>query len=75
LHSIKAGLAINENNLTEAEELFQKIIRLSPTSFVKENIEIRLMAKTGNMHEVKKILTAMLCSTYLRIERQRQLFN
>lgn len=54
LHSIKAGLAINENNLTEAEELFQKIIRLSPTSFVKENIEIRLMAKTGNIHEVKE---------------------
>ncbi len=54
LHSIKAGLLVNENKLAEAEELFQKISRLSPTSFSKENIEIRLMACIGNLNEVKE---------------------
>ncbi len=53
LIAMKASKLISEQKINEAEVLYQKIRHLSPTGFVKENIEILLAGAKGNIGDVK----------------------
>lgn len=75
LISIRAGLYINERKLAEAEELYQQIIRLAPSSFVKENIEIRLLASNGNIKDVKESIDSHVVQHLLENRRNRSTLN
>jgi tetratricopeptide (TPR) repeat protein len=69
--SIKACRYLAEQKLAEAEEIYQKICRLSPNSFVKENIEIRLAAANGNLNEVKDLIDSHVVQHVLSSKKAR----
>ncbi|MEI8132587.1 MAG: tetratricopeptide repeat protein, partial [Leptolinea sp.] len=54
LMAIKAGNKLANQNIAGATSLYQEIRRMAPSSFVADNIEIRLSAAQGRLDEVSE---------------------